>query len=779
MHPPTSPRVNDQGLRDEVYISLVRSLYADPRTLLIGSSGTVLAAFVSAAMTQHPAFYVCAVVLLALTLIRTADVAQFKAADRQIGNPGDAARWERRYTVFSSAYILVLGTWSFLSFALDASAPVQLLAFSMTLANMIGVAGRNYGSRMLVLAQLSCAGVPLLAGLVLGGNGHYAIVACVLGPFLLSFKAIADKLRATLTTAIVSAKRERLLAARLEAALDNMAHGLCMFDGEGRLSLVNRRLPAIMGLPAGLAVPGRSIGRFLICCQRAGLIGRTQLRSLVLAARLALRDQSEARLTASLANGHILELTFRISGVEGTVVVIEDITEQRLQEDTIRQLAHYDPLTGLPNRSLLKTHLQTRMASADNGFAILFIDLDHFKKVNDTLGHPYGDALLIEVARRLAALLDSASLIARLGGDEFVVVMPGMVDRCALEQITARVGASLFQPYEIEGNAIVTSASIGIAISPDDGRDADIVIRNADLALYAAKSAGRGCARFYDAGMIDAARARRLVEIDLREALARDEFEIFYQPIVAIGTGRITSCEALLRWRHPEKGIVAPGDFIGIAEEVGLITQIGRVVLDKACREATLWPESVSVAVNISAIHFRGDVIVKDVSDALTRSGLKATRLVIELTESALMQDDALALSTLTRLRDLGVGISLDDFGTGYSSLSYLQSFPFHKIKIDRSFVSGGRETRKDQTLLVGIARLCKELGLTVVAEGVETAEQLDGLVKMGAIDEVQGYLLARPQATPLVRQLIGTFAARSLTATVERPNVRRLARRT
>lgn len=773
----SSHRVIDQGLRDEVYISLVRSLYADPKTLIVGSGGSVLAAFVTAVMTDHPAFYACATIMLVLTLIRAADAAQFKTAARQLRHPAKAARWELRYTAFSSVYVFVLGLWSFLAFALHASPPVQLLAFSMTLANMIGVAGRNYGSRMLVMTQLSCAGVPLLAGLTLAGNSHYAIVACVLAPFLFSFKTIADKLRATLTTAVVSAKHERLLAARLETALDNMAHGLCMFDQAGVLSLVNRRLPGIVGLPVGLAEPGRSIGRLLVRGQRAGLIGRTQLRSLVLAARLALRDHSEARLTTSLVNGRILELTFRTSGVTGTVVVIEDITEQRQQEDMIRQLAHYDPLTGLPNRSLLRAHLQSLIGEAEKSFAILFIDLDHFKKVNDTLGHPCGDALLVEVSRRLTALLPGASLIARLGGDEFVVIMPDMIDRPALEQITARVSASLLQPYDIEGNAIVSSASIGIAISPDDGRDPDIVIRNADLALYAAKSGGRGCARFYDSSMIEVARARRIVEIDLREALAQDQFELFYQPIVAMQSGRITSCEALLRWRHPERGIVSPGDFIGIAEEVGLIGQIGRVVLDKACREAMHWPESVSVAVNISAIHFRADAVVQDVAAALVHSGLDPSRLVIELTESALMQDDALALSTLTRLRERGVRIALDDFGTGYSSLSYLQTFPLQKIKIDRSFVSGGRETQKDQILLVGIARLCKELGLTVVAEGVETVAQLDNLARMGAIDEVQGYLLARPQAAPLLRDLIATFAEHSLTAKVERLPARSGAR--
>jgi len=777
MPPQTSPRVIDQGLREEVYISLVRSLYADPKTLIIGSSGTVLAAFLSAGMTGHPAFQTCAAFLLCLTLVRAADVAQFKAAAQQLHDRETAARWEFRYTVFSSVYVFVLGLWCFLTFALQTSPQVQLLAFSMTLANMIGVAGRNYGSRMLVATQLSCAGLPLLAGLIWAGNAHYAVVACVLGPFLLSFKAIADKLRATLTTAVVSAKRERLLAARLEAALDNMAHGLCMFDHGGRLAIVNGRLPAIVGLPVGLAEPGHGVGRLLVRCEQAGLIGRAQLRNLVLAARLALRDHDDARLTTSLTDGRVLELTFRTSGVTGTVVVIEDITEQRQQEDTIRQLAHYDPLTALPNRSLLKTHLQTLIDNPDQGFAILFIDLDHFKKVNDTLGHPYGDALLVEVARRLNLLLTAASLIARLGGDEFVVVIPDLVDRHALEQIAARVSASLSQPHEIDGNAVVSSASIGIAISPDDGRDPDIVIRNADLALYAAKSSGRSCARFYDSSMIEAASTRRIVELDLREALASDQFEMFYQPIVAIESGRITSCEALLRWRHPERGIVGPGEFIGIAEEVGLIKQIGQTVLDKACREATLWPTNVSVAVNISATHFRGDVIVKDVAAALDRSKLQPARLVIELTESALMHDDAQAMSTLTKLRDLGVQIALDDFGTGYSSLSYLQSFPLHKIKIDRSFVSGGRETQRDRTLLVGIARLCKELGLTVVAEGVETVEQLDALTKMETIDEVQGYLLARPQPTPLVRELISAFATRSLTASAEHPQRRRSAR--
>lgn len=767
----SSPRVIDQGLRDEVYISLVRSLYADPRTLIVGSTASTLAAFVGAVMDGHFAFYACAAILLLLSLTRTADYLQFKAEHLSINDRVEAARWDFRYTVLSSLYVLMLGLWTFLSFALQASPPVQLLAFSMTLANMIGVAGRNYGSRRLVAAQLSCAGVPLLAGLVLAGNVHYAVVACVLGPFLLSFKGIADKLRATLTTAVVSAKRERLMAIRLEAALDNMAHGLCMFDRRGRLSLVNRRLPEIIGLPEGLAEPGRGIGRLLVRCQRAGLIGRAPLRSLVLAARLALRHETEARLTTTLADGRVLELTFRFSGASGAVVVIEDITEQRLQEDTIRQLAHYDPLTSLPNRSLLMTHLQALVADAEQSFAILFIDLDDFKKVNDTLGHPCGDALLIEVADRLNALLGAASLIARLGGDEFVVVIPDMTERTALEDIALRVTARLAQPYLADGNTMVTSASIGIALCPDDGRDADIVIRNADLALYAAKSRGRGCAQFYDGSMIEAASARRIVELDLREALDRDQIEVFYQPIVAVGSGVITACEALLRWRHPEKGIISPAEFIGVAEEVGLIARIGHKVLDKACGEAMLWPESVSVAVNISALHFRGDALVHDVLAALRRSNLPASRLVIELTESALMHDDAQALSALTKLREIGVRIALDDFGTGYSSLSYLQSFPFDKIKIDRSFVSGGRETHKDQTLLVGIARLCKELGMTVVAEGVETVEQLDSLAGIGAIDEVQGFLLARPQPPPVIRDLVGAFAARSLTATVERPH--------
>ena len=373
------------------------------------------------------------------------------------------------------------------------------------------------------------------------------------------------------------------------------------------------------------------------------------------------------------------------------------------------------------------------------------LDLDHFKKINDSLGHPVGDALLKQVAARLRTCIGPGDTVARLGGDEFAIVQfCNGCDPSTVPALASQIVEIVAAPYEIEGHHLVIGVSIGISLAPEDGSDPDQLLKNADLALYRAKADGRSTYRFFEAGMDARAQARRLLELDLRLALQRDEFEVHYQPIRDLASGEIAVCEALVRWRHPERGLIAPIQFIPIAEETGLIVQLGDWVLRTACTEAARW-SSACVAVNLSPVQFRNPDLVETVKAALQQCGLPAHRLELEITESVLLQNSETTRAMLHELRQLGVKISLDDFGTGYSSLSYLRSFPFDKIKIDRSFISE-LATGKDSLAIVrAVTGLGKSLGITTTAEGVETDAQLDVLTREGCT-QVQGYLISKPR---------------------------------
>jgi len=395
--------------------------------------------------------------------------------------------------------------------------------------------------------------------------------------------------------------------------------------------------------------------------------------------------------------------------------------------------------------------------------AVLFVDLDQFKQVNDTLGHSSGDILLTKVADRLRDIVRESDLIARLGGDEFVVLQSPLAGSDDAAALARQIIESLSAPYDIDGNEVVIGASIGIALAPDDGTQTGLLLKNADMALYRAKSDGRGAWRFFEPEMDAKANARRKLEVDLRNALANGIFEVHYQPLLNLKTGRISTCEALLRWPHAERGMIPPAEFIPVAEEMGLIVEIGSYVLHKACLEATKWPSHVSVAVNLSAIQFRRGSVVRAVREALAATGLAATRLEVEITESVLLQDTEATRVTLSQIRDLGVTISLDDFGIGYSSLSYLHSFPFDKIKIDRSFLLGLENSARSRTLLHGVARLSAELGLSVVVEGIETEDQLALIRDDVHIDEAQGFLFSRPIPARQIRELLRGTSVRAV----------------
>jgi diguanylate cyclase (GGDEF)-like protein/PAS domain S-box-containing protein len=461
-------------------------------------------------------------------------------------------------------------------------------------------------------------------------------------------------------------------------------------------------------------------------------------------------DRTWRHLKGDGSEIEVLTYARRVSYGNGSAVLVAvvDVTERKQAEARIAYMASHDALTGLPNRVLFHERLNELLARLGRGgdnLAVHCIDLDHFKGVNDTLGHPIGDELLKIVAERLRGCLRESDMVARLGGDEFAVVQCPLQDPNEASMLANTLIEIVSRPYEVQGHEFVVGASIGIALAPGDGEEADALLRNADMALYRAKAEGRGTAHFFEPEMDRRIQARRMMELDLRKAFANGEFELFYQPLIQLDTNAVSGFEALLRWHHPERGMIAPGEFIPLAEDIGLIVPLGEWVLRTACAEAMRWPSELKVAVNLSPAQFRNRGVIKAVMTALAYSGLAASRLELEITETVLLGETESNLATLHQLREIGVRISMDDFGTGYSSLSYLRCFPFDKIKIDRSFVSELSERPDCVAIIRAVAGLGMSLGIATTAEGIETAAQLER-VRAEGCTEVQGYLFSPPR---------------------------------
>jgi len=518
--------------------------------------------------------------------------------------------------------------------------------------------------------------------------------------------------------------------AKLEAALENMSQGLCLFDSNDRLVVANRRFAELFGAPE----LGASAAAVL---NSSGLVGLMKLS----------QADTAAVFSCSLPDGRNIAVTQRPIRAGGWVATYEDTTERRAAEARLTHMAQHDQLTGLANRAVFQEHMRRVLghAPADSAVAVLCLDLDRFKAVNDALGHAAGDTVLRTVAQRLRECTRDTDLIVRIGGDEFVIVQAAANQPAAATALAHRLVAALSQPVDLDQQQVVIGTSIGVAVSEAASDTAETLLRAADIALYCAKADGRGTIRFFEAAMDVLVQARRKLELELRNALALKQFELFYQPLVNAEQGGIEGFEALVRWRHPDRGLVSPTAFIPVAEEIGLIGPLGEWVISKACFDAAKWPGSLKVAVNLSPAQFRHRSIAEHVQAALELSGLPAGRLELEITESVLLQDDADVMKTLFALRALGVRISMDDFGTGYSSLSYLRRFPFDKIKIDQSFVQGMVKHEDCRAIVRAVIGLGQSLKIAVNAEGVETAEQWDALRAEGC-DQVQGFLFSKPR---------------------------------
>ena len=534
-----------------------------------------------------------------------------------------------------------------------------------------------------------------------------------------------------------------------------MSQGLCFF-GAHRLIVANRRYSEIYNLAPGVIQPGMLL-RDIIGLRTAAGSGPVMTAD----EYLERIDNFQAATTSTetvieLLDGRMIAIQHHPLPNSEWVSTHEDITERRRAEAQVAYMAHHDALTGLPNRVLFHKRMQQALAQVGRGleYAVLCLDLDHFKTVNDTFGHPVGDRLLQAVAERLRACVRSVDTVTRLGGDEFAVLLVGVDEPQVAGELAQRIARIVGEPFDLEGNRFVIGVSIGIALSACDGDTPSLLLKSADTALYRAKLDERGSHRFFEPEMDARLQARFTLEQDLRRAIRDDEFELSYQPIFSLATDRVAGFEALLRWRHPERGLIMPGDFIQAAEELGLIVPLGAWVLAQACAEAASWPVSVMVAVNLSAVQFRNMRLVETVRQALSASGLPAARLELEITESIFLSNTVDILATLHELRSLGIRIAMDDFGIGYSSLSYLRRFPFDRIKIDQSFIRDLSEKDDSVAIIRAVVGLGRSLGMATTAEGVETSDQLAKLRGEGCT-EVQGYLFSKPVPAAAARLLM------------------------
>jgi diguanylate cyclase (GGDEF)-like protein len=582
--------------------------------------------------------------------------------------------------------------------------------------------------------------------------------------FLIAVAALFVLLIAGLLFLVVRklSQQHRLEKQRLDTAVNNIPQGLIVYDNTAHVTVCNRRYIEMFGLSDQVVKPGCTMQDLIYHRKETGSFDGDVEAFCADIIHDVMLGKATNHITAA-PGGRAIQIINQPLQAGGWVATIEDVTERTHAEERIRHLAHYDPLTDLPNRALFHERLKQELKRIAPGehLAVLYIDIDEFKSVNDTLGHLIGDELLKSVAVSLSSCIKGGDFVARLGGDEFAVVQTAIKSEDEASDLATRIFEAIRAPYECLGHQVTTDASIGVALAPQHGTDLHQILKNADMAMYAAKSAGRRTYRFFEPDMDAQVTARRVLEIDLRQAIEDKALEVYYQPCLGLQDNKITGCEALLRWRHPVRGMVSPAEFIPIAEETGLINAIGEWVLTTACAEAATWPEDIKLAVNVSPVQFKSGTLALKIVGALAASGLAASRLELEITEAVLIRDDDAALAILHQLRAIGVRIALDDFGTGYSSLSYLQRFPFDKIKIDRCFVTDIEDPDGSSCIVQAVVNIAAARHMTTTAEGVETKQQ-QHLLRLLGCSEMQGYLFSPARPAADIKPLLFAHAQKS-----------------
>lgn len=740
------------------YVSTVSSVFKDRVALLFGALASALAAGASAYRTDMGLLYLVVFLFIIVGLARYGLMGAFWKTNIGPEDVEVAAKWELKATWGGVAVACVYGFWCYVALVFVDDGFSEVTAISLSIAAMVGVVGRNFGLDRLVTLQSGILAIFLTAGFVMGGDNFYLVLAVLLLIMLVSFRKLAADAREVLLNAIngrISASR---LATELDTALVTMPHGLCLLDKSGRVSVVNRQ--AQLGFFAN--IPEFAVGHHfydvLARAQESGSISRSTAD--YISGEIAQGGQS--KLMLGHGDGRQWELT--VNSKSGhTVVMMEDISERVRAAERITHMARYDSLTGLANRAYFTEQVDARLKElsvrqGSHSVMMMVVDLDDFKHVNDTLGHPVGDAVLKEAAERIRAVLGTEAIVSRFGGDEFMMFAAGDVSEDEAHVAAKAILAGLRVPFSVGDEVVSLRASVGVATADGVTNGIDVLLTRADLAVNQAKSEGKARYCLFHREMDIQYRHRQRLKADLVGALRRGELYLLFQPIVDLNTQRISGCEALVRWRHSQLGVVPPMEFIPIAEETGLMSEISRYVIVEAARECASWPDEMTISVNLSAIDFRDADVEEMVTSALDATGLAPHRLTVEITESAIIEELEGAKLALNAVREKGVHVALDDFGTGYSSLSYLHMFPFTRLKIDRSFVVDVVTNKRSQRLLTNIAQLSHDLDMSVTVEGIETTEQLEVIQESADIELVQGYLFGAPLPRAEIASLIETM---------------------
>lgn len=743
------------------YVSIIRSVYGDRRAMLAGSFASAIAAWLTAYKTESVALYVVTVAFAVIGLIRYANMRAFWRAAMNNADSMEAEHWENRAIIYGGLLALVYGMWCLISMAVVKDPFAELASASISIAVMVGIVARNFGLDRLVTIQMLLVIVPLSAGYALHGDIYHFILAGLLGIMLASFRKLAADVRSILLSAVHGRVEASRLAAELDMAMTTLEHGLCMLDERGVISVANERAVRLFGLMGAPDLLGQPLSAVLGSLGDSGVLPRTAVDRLL----DVIGKHMSGKVLLCLPAGRYYEVSVSARN-ESTVLLFEDISDRVASEERINFMARHDTLTTLPNRTyfgeLAAEDMESRrFAGAQPRLvSLMIIDIDDFKHVNDTFGHIVGDELLMQVSSRLRRTLPAEAVLARLGGDEFVIYRGAVGDAAQAQADADAILEAFATPFKLEGLTLSVAVSIGLATSAIASEALDDLMTKADLALYSAKGDGKARSQLFHTQMDIDYHYRQRLKSDLREALQSGALSLAFQPLLDISTRKVVTCEALARWNHPELGPIPPSTFIPLAEEMGLISDITAWVIGHAATQCSQWPGDVGVAVNISARDFRGNDLVKLVEDALASSGLDPARFEIEVTETAVIEEREMAHRVLSALAAKGIAIALDDFGTGYSSLSYLNALPFTKLKIDRSFVADIATNPRSLRLLANVARLGRDLDLTVIAEGVETEDQLDTMLAHTEIQQVQGYFFSRPLPERDIGELIGRLNA-------------------
>lgn len=738
---------SEKNLSVTIRAQLVDGLFHPFASLISGAvAGLFIAAVLSFAADDHLVQNLAyAVVLIAACRIV---LGIYYLRSGQPVNAQNVNEWEWAYAIGGTAFSLCLGMVTFFAVLRIDNGAIHLMLTTTTAAYAASIAGRNASRPWVALGQLYFASVPMGLGLVLHDTLFYEVVGAALLIFMFGMTDITLAVRKTIINALETRERNKELADSFEqqanlfdGALKNMSHGLCMFDRDNKLLVWNPILCDILGCPPDKLHKGESFEEVLQLihpADRDHFIWKGDVEA----------DQAKANFehTIQLEDERFVAVSSRQTSTGNRVLVFADVTAQKKAEAKIRNLALVDQLTGLMNRTSLQNCFREVLENnkSDQEVAVYFIDLDHFKNVNDTLGHPVGDDLLQQVAKRICDVCMDECHVGRMAGDEFLVIQRLAPHARTPEILSSQIIEALKQPFNVASHYVRIGASIGIAISPKDGTEAALLLKRADMALYAAKNLGRNRYEFFEPKMDQKAQQVRAMELDIKYALEENQFRLSFQPIIDANTSEISGFETLIRWTHEKRGRVVPSVFIQVAEQTGQIIEIGRWVVREAIRTASKWPTDTPIAINFSAVQFQDTDFPKYLKSQLRRFKMPPERVELEITETAFFQDEMATLDILRQFQAIGVKISLDDFGTGFSSLSQLRTFPYHKIKIDGSFIRDLETNTSSKAVATAVAHIGQALKIRVVAECVESEEQLEYLRDAG-VSEIQGFYMCRP----------------------------------